>query len=153
MKSFFHVRPILERQSKRASDKNERRWKTPSLPWGVVSLPHAFRQTGFGVCLVVVLAFLSSCTTEIDMQNIDPSAKVGMGLSLPVGSITAKMGDFLTDSTIPKITVNEEGIYQFEDTFAFDKQFHPINLGNYFSTSSSDLMMSIICFQYYLTDT
>ncbi|MBQ9339172.1 MAG: hypothetical protein IJS13_02425 [Paludibacteraceae bacterium] len=84
---------------------------------------------------------LTSCMADLDMQNIDNSAKVSMGLALPVGSITAKMTDFLTDTTIDKITLNAEGIYQFEDSFAFDKQFHPINLSNYFSSTTSELMM------------
>lgn len=84
---------------------------------------------------------LTCCKADIDFDNIDPSAKVAMGVALPVGTITARLGDFIGDTTIQFIKVNDNGVYQLEASYNYTKQFHEINLSNYLTTVHSKLMM------------
>ena len=91
--------------------------------------------------LLIATIATTSCISDVDMNNIDPSAKVGMGLALPVGSLTLKLGDFIGDSTFENISINDKGIYQFQTTFTYMKEFHQIDLTRYLTDINSVLMM------------
>lgn len=80
--------------------------------------------------MTVVLASLlfSGCEADIDLNHIDPTAKVQMGIALPLGEFSVRIGDFLGDSTVRQISIREDGVYQYSDTFRFSKAFHPVVL-------------------------
>ena len=53
-------------------------------------------STTFRTYLVLALSsvILLGCRSKIDLDNIDTTSEVEMGVALPVGSISAKVGDF-----------------------------------------------------------
>lgn len=103
-----------------------------------------------GVCLIMLLSIMSSCKVKdvtFGDGSIDPSAEVSMGLALPVGSITANIGDFLGDSAIANyIQVREDGVLYFQDTFNISREFHRFDLANYVSNANASLKLSEIGF-------
>lgn len=88
------------------------------------------------------LVNMTSCDPKLDFDNIDPSAKVGMALALPVGEISVRLGDFLNDTTVKGITVMGDGVYQYKDTFSIQREFHKIDLSNYFSQTDKNFKVS-----------
>ena len=71
------------------------------------------------LCLSIVL---HSCKADVNLNDIDMSATVETSLSLPLGSISLKLGDFLGDSTIQGVYVDETGqyIYSYTTQFSHD---------------------------------
>ena len=78
-----------------------------------------------------------SIKADVDWNKIDWSASVNTSLSLPIGSMSAKFGDFLGTSQFTQITVDEQGRYVFLDTIKYENVYHPIDLSEYVSTTSS----------------
>ena len=93
------------------------------------------------VCMAAIVAGLmcSGCEAKVDLGNIDKSASVKAELALPIGSIRAKMGDFLGDSVINNLSVDETGCYVYCDTFYNRKSFHEIDLSSYISDAHAKL--------------
>ena len=63
---------------------------------------------------------MGGCKANVDLKNIDKTAELDMGIALPVGSMSATIGDFLADGQVPNIYVdslNNKGILTFKDTF------------------------------------
>lgn len=63
----------------------------------------AILAIGFG-CL------LSSCHSDIDLQNVDTSMETRLKLALPIGSFKAKVSDFLGSGDSVQIYVDENGV-------------------------------------------
>lgn len=82
-----------------------------------------------------LVALLSSCHSELDLNNLDPKAELEMGLALPVGSLHATVGDFL-GAGIGKFyvdTLNNKGVITWKDTFKIARNFHQVDLAKYIS--------------------
>jgi len=89
--------------------------------------------------LVIACALLCGCDAHVDLANIDPSAKVDMGVALPVGEFAVQLGDFLGDTTVRQININDEGVYQFADTFSFSRRFHDLDLSIFKATAHEEM--------------
>lgn len=79
---------------------------------------------------------MSGCKADVDLKNINTTAELDMGIALPVGSMSATIGDFLADGQISNIYVdslNNKGILTFKDTFSIDRKFHQVDLSQYVS--------------------
>lgn len=97
-------------------------------------LSHQLAAAVFFAC-----ALLCGCDAHVDLNHIDPAAKVEMGVALPVGEFSATIGDFLGDTTVKQIKINEEGLYQFEDTFSFTRRFHDMDMSSYVALVTEEL--------------
>jgi len=75
--------------------------------------------------------------SDVDLNNIDCTTSIKTSLSLPIGSMYMDFGDFVGTSNIPKITIDEQGRYSFRDTIHSTKSYHPINIADYITTTSS----------------
>lgn len=84
-------------------------------------------------------ALLCACDSHVDLDHIDPAVKLEMGLALPIGEVSATIGDFLGSETVRQITINEEGTYQFEDTVSFSRRFHDLDLSSYEAIVNEEL--------------
>ncbi len=88
----------------------------------------------FSLLLLCTIALWSCKVKDVDLENIDPAAEVNLGLALPVGTISATIGDFLGDSAISNlIQVREDGVLFFCDTFDFIKAYSKYNLTEHIS--------------------
>ena len=83
---------------------------------------------------------LSSCEADVDLKNIDSSAQVNMGLAMPVGTMSASLGDFL-DLGDGIISVREDGVFQYVDTFVIQRNFHAINLEQYMTHTNQEFII------------
>ncbi len=74
------------------------------------------------LCVLCMSLVLYSCKADVNLNDIDMSATVETSLSLPLGSISLKLGDFLGDSTIQGVYVDEQGqyIYSYTTQFSHD---------------------------------
>ena len=95
-------------------------------------------STTFRTYLVLALSsvILLGCRSKIDLDNIDTTSEVEMGVALPVGSISAKVGDFIEG--ISNIYV-EDGVIVWRDTFNSTKNYHQIDLAQYISSDQFSL--------------
>ncbi len=79
-------------------------------------------------CVAVIATLLSSCKEDLDLKNMDNRAEVEMGIALPIGSMSATIGDFLGNGQVDGIYVGTGGLLYFRDTFDITRTFHNINL-------------------------
>lgn len=97
------------------------------------------KQLHFLLAIACGAMLFTACDPKLDFDHIDPSLKVSMGLALPIGEISATMGDFINDTTIKGIEIDENGVYQYVDTFTTSKEFHAMDMANYISSTSAKL--------------
>ena len=91
--------------------------------------------------LFALVLILGSCKVDVDLQNIDPHANLEMSLALPVGDMTATMGDFLGDRQVSNVFVDEHFIFHYIDTVDIPtKNYHPISLANYVIKDTTTLV-------------
>ncbi len=79
---------------------------------------------------------MRGCKADVDLKNIDKTAELDMGIALPVGSMSAAVGDFLADGQVSNIYVDSlhnKGVLVFKDTFSVDKKYHQVDLSQYVS--------------------
>ena len=83
---------------------------------------------------------LVGCKSKIDLDNIDTTSEVEMGLALPVGSIKASVGDFIGGiKNIYVDTLNGEPVIAWKDTFSIARNYHQIDLSQYVSNTNIKL--------------
>lgn len=78
----------------------------------------------FSVLAVGALLF-AGCRSEVKLDQIDPTIEAQMKVALPVGSITAKVSDFLgtSDSTELYIdTLNGDGVVTWKRSFEYEEK-------------------------------
>lgn len=81
-----------------------------------------------GICMAMTLV---GCKADVDLGNIDTTTKVEANLALPIGSVTARIDDFLGDSTLGICL--ENGVLTMKDTITWVRSFHNVNLSQYIS--------------------
>ena len=94
-------------------------------------------------CALIALSagcLLVGCHSDIDLNNIDTTANVEMGLAVPVGSLTFTIGDFLGSGQVNQIGVDEWGIFHFKDTLALPRrEYHQIDPSSYLIKNQTQL--------------
>ena len=84
---------------------------------------------------------LYSCKSDVDLNNIDGKAEIDFGLGLPVGNLSATLGDFLGGELSKNIFIDQEenkGVLTYRDTFSITRDFHKIDLTRYLSNATKD---------------
>lgn len=97
------------------------------------------RTTRFAtiLCACFLSIVFNACKANVDLNNIDMTTSVETSLSLPLGSINLKLGDFIGDSTIQGVMVDENGQYIYSNTITFSEDIKLFDLddidtrGNY----------------------
>lgn len=82
----------------------------------------------FGALVLGFAVLLGSCRSDIDLPNLDKSAEVELGIALPLGSVSATIGDFLGNGQVDGIYVGDNGVFFFRDTFDISRTFHDVDL-------------------------
>ena len=70
-----------------------------------------------GAILILILGVMNGCKEDIDLKNIDSHAEAELGFAIPMGSISANLGDFLGNGQVDGIYVDENRVLYFRDTF------------------------------------
>lgn len=91
------------------------------------------------LCLIIFSAYFASCTfkADVDLNNVDLTTSVNTSLSIPLGSVSAKFGDFIGANSVQNITIDEQGRYLFLDTLHLSRSYHPIDISEYVSKTSA----------------
>ncbi len=92
------------------------------------------RSTVAGVLLGALL-MLPSCRADVDLSDLDPEAKLQLGLALPVGELKMTINDFLKGDLKDMVGVDEDGLLFYEDTFLIERDFHDIDLTKYMTNT------------------
>lgn len=103
-------------------------------------IPFTFRTL---ICISALgtLLWLPSCRADIDLNDIDPSAQVQLGLALPIGEMKVTINDFLKGELKDLIGVEEDGLLYYEDTFNIKRDFHNIDLTRYISSVKKQFLI------------
>ncbi len=89
------------------------------------------------------LAAFTACKSNIDLENMDKTVGAEMALALPVGEISAKIGDFLGYGSISDyIQVNDSGVLFFQDTFKISRTYTKIDLSDYVVDTREDFNLN-----------
>lgn len=84
--------------------------------------------------LSTVLLF-TACREELDLNRIEPEVSLEMGVALPIGQVTATLGDFLGNGQVRNIFIGEDGVLFYRDTFDISRNFRKVNIEEYASTN------------------
>lgn len=89
--------------------------------------------------MVLVGGMLMACHSDIDLKNVDTTTELEMGVAVPVGSVRAKLGDFVGD--IPSMFIDSAsgGVITWRDTFRVARNYHPLDLAKYISEKEISL--------------
>ncbi len=81
-------------------------------------------------------ALMSGCKADVDLNNIDTHAEVAWKVAFPIGSMTAEIGDFVGDSQVPNLFVDDSScILYFRDTAHVTRQYHDLDLASKISSA------------------
>ena len=87
---------------------------------------------------------LAGCHSDVDLDNVDTTSNVQLGLAVPVGSISASIGDFLGSGQVSQIQVDDKGVFHYVDTFQIPtKPYHKINVADYIIKNDATLSFKI----------
>lgn len=106
----------------------------------------------YSVFLATVLAattLLTGCKEKLDLENMDGQAELKMGLAVPVGTMSATMGDvigqvgdkaniYIKQPGDNALDYLEDYTLFFRDTFRINRQFHAIDLSKYVGDSNNE---------------
>lgn len=104
---------------------------------------YTMRHLLYGMTGLAVAVLVGSCRAKVDLNNVDMTAEAEMGIALPIGSMSATVGDLLTRGQVEQIYVDSlnRNIITFKDTLFFERNFHPVNLAE--RISETDLTMNV----------
>ena len=74
--------------------------------------------------LTLAVALLSGCRSEVQLDNIDTTIEAQMQLALPIGSINAKVSDFMGTSESAEFyidTVDGKNVVTYHRSYEFEK--------------------------------
>ena len=82
----------------------------------------------YALTLLFVIGSMSGCKEDIDLKNIDTQVEVEAGFAIPMGSMTANIGNFLGNGQVDGIYVGDDKLLYFRDTFDISRKFHDVDL-------------------------
>ena len=93
------------------------------------------------IATLLVAGILTGCRSDVDVSNIDTHAELEMGIALPIGSMSATLGDFLGNGlgSIYIDSVDNKGVITWKDTFKIARNFHQVDLAKYISEKELSL--------------
>lgn len=92
--------------------------------------------TGLG-CLAALT--FGGCKANVDLKNIDTKTQMDLGVALPIGSMSATIGDFFGDGQVDNIyidSIDNKGVLTFKDTFHIERKYHQVDLSQYISAKT-----------------
>lgn len=84
--------------------------------------------------------FVSGCKSDVDFSNIDKKAEIDMALALPVGSMSAKINDFIGSEQVREhLEVNDEGVLQFNFDYDISRPYTTIDVKDYMAKADQSI--------------
>ncbi len=83
-----------------------------------------------------------ACKADVDIAHIDdPTVKLGFGAALPVGEVSAGLGDFIGDNIGEGFIVREDGVLCFSDSMNMQVGIDDVDMTGYFQPASASLVV------------
>ena len=94
---------------------------------------------------ILAASLMAGCRANVDLQHIDPQGEVDLGLALPVGSITATIGDFLGKGVgnFYVDSLDNKGVITWQDTFKIERDYHADSLDLTNMISNKKLVLNV----------
>ncbi len=87
-------------------------------------------------------ALFTACHSNVNLNDIDSTTELELGIALPIGSMKATIGDFLGNvNNIYIDSINHKGVITWKDTFKIERNYHQIDLSEYIS--SKDFYLNV----------
>lgn len=87
-------------------------------------------------------ALFTACHSDVNLNNIDKTTELELGIALPIGSVSATVGDFIGNvNNIFIDSLNNKGVVTWKDTFKIERNYHQIDLSEYIS--SKDFYLNV----------
>lgn len=86
--------------------------------------------------LLVATMLFVGCKERLNVDDIDTTAQVKLGVAVPVGMTSATLGDFLGKGQVSNLFVGCDGdtnLFYFKDTFSITRIYHDVDLKRYIS--------------------
>ena len=81
-----------------------------------------------------------SCRSQVDLNNIDTTAQVGLGIALPVGSLNLTVGDFLGNvKNLYVDTLQNKGVLTYRIDTTISRYYHQVDLAQHISETTLGL--------------
>lgn len=81
------------------------------------------------IAIVLLGSVLMACHSDINLDNLDTTSELQLGMALPVGSVHAYIGDFV--GYVPGMYVDSSqnrGVITWKGTFPIERKFHADSL-------------------------
>ena len=81
--------------------------------------------------LTLAVALLSGCRSEVQLDNVDTTIEAQMQLALPIGSINAKVSDFLGTSDSAEFyidTIGGENVVTYHRSMTYEKELSEFDI-------------------------
>lgn len=81
------------------------------------------------------------CRSDVDVSNIDTRSELELGIALPIGSMSATLGDFVgkLGNNIYIDSTENRGVITWKDTFHIARDYHQLDLAAYIPSAHLNL--------------
>ena len=95
------------------------------------------------VLLIVFVVPLSliGCRADVDLNNIDTTAEVELGMALPVGSMSVSLSDILGTNSPENLYFRSDGVLCLRSEYSRNEDFHSIDFTKYISSAEQTIYM------------
>ena len=93
-----------------------------------IAMKRTTKLFSIAIACAMIVALNACRRANVNLNDIDTSATIETSLSLPLGTVSIKLGDIIGDSTIQGVSVDEHGQYIFSDTIQMQNDLTLIDL-------------------------
>lgn len=100
---------------------------------------NAFSRVLLG--MFVVPLSLIGCRADVDLNNIDTTAEVELGMALPVGSMSVSLSDILGTNSSDNLYFRSDGVLCLHYDYNRHEDFHAIDFTQYISNAEQTIYL------------
>lgn len=91
------------------------------------------------LAITIGCAFVG-CRSEVDLNNIDSTSQLGLGIALPVGTLNLTVGDLIGDvQNLYVDTLKNKGVLTFQIDTTISRYYHQVDLAKHVSETTLGL--------------
>lgn len=91
--------------------------------------------------MVALPLLLLGCRADVDMNNIDTTSEVELGLALPIGSMSVSLADVLGASSPDMLYFRNDGVLCLHYDYDRNEDFHAIDFTQYISNAEQTVYL------------
>ena len=91
--------------------------------------------------MFVVPLSLIGCRADVDLNNIDTTAEVELGMALPVGSMSVSLSDILGTNSSDNLYFRSDGVLCLHYDYNRHEDFHAIDFTQYISNAEQTIYL------------